>query len=502
MQTLTLLAIKFQKNKDKIDFKYKNEFCIEGKGNYIQQMMLFRFQGRLYLVLGRKSGLIQLYENTLDENNGKGRSYKLYKEWKHSNMNAQDYMVGLGFVNDQYLYSCSSEGKLIFRDLINDDADESYRIYLIHKPISCIEVKVASDNKLIAVCSGKNNELKIYEIENKHDQVDEFTKTLDHFFLIPLADSDISLSYDLVDLERPMLQLQRRSTSLNLRSSLNERQIHTLMPVWMSSLTQQDYVYHTSPMDSISNWIVSICLLPLDSGMIICGTQFGSVIVYDIDKDTIPRQTLQLSQFSITTLKLFSNGKYLLWTDSMSKAGVIKMSNLKTTNQYNHLKIGPMSSCKVIVNDVIPSRKLNEQSSLSNFEPIYLMCSTIDKRLAIYKLYDDNSYEMIFNLQTNTLIPAINILTNGKNEYAIMDQLIRGAEFHVSNLDPPPKKRSDCQVSKTNPTLDVSVTIQQKRHSNNNDNDNDNEDDNNDKNNYTDKNNETYDSQAKALTKP
>lgn len=462
---LTYSAIRFRKTKDRIDFKFKNEFCIEGQGNYIQQMMLFKFQGRLYLVLARKTGLIQLYENTLAENNNRQRSFKLYKEWKHSNMNAQDSIVGIGFVNQQYLYSCSSEGKLVFRDLVNDDADESYRVYLIHKPISCIEIKMASDNKILAVCSGKNNELKIYEIEtNVYEKADDFAKTLDHFFQIPLSGNDISLNYEPVDFGRPMLQLRRRTTSLNLRSSLNERQIHTLMPMWTSSLTREEYVYHTSPMDSISNWIVSIFVMPNDSGIIICGTQFGSIIVYDIDEDTTPSKAINLSQFSITTLKLFNNNKFLLWTDSISKAGVIKLSNFKTTNSYDHLKIGPMSSCKAIVNNASTSRKLNQESTLSYFDPIYLMCSVVDKRLVIYKLYDDNTYELIFNLQTDTLIPAMNLLAQNDSEYLLIDSLINGAEFDSTSHVTTPKRRSECLVPKSNPKLNVLVPINPTNH--------------------------------------
>lgn len=433
-------------------------------------MMLFKFQGRLYLVLARKTGLIQLYENTLAENNNRQRSFKLYKEWKHSNMNSQDSIVGIGFVNHQYLYSCSSEGKLIFRDLVNDDADESYRVYLIHKPISCVEIKMASDNKILAVCSGKNNELKIYEIEtNIYEKVDDFAKTLDHFFQIPLAGNDISLNYEPVDLGRPMLQLRRRSTSLNLLSSLNERQIHTLMPMWTSSLTREEYVYHTSPMDSISNWIVSICVIPNDSGMIICGTQFGSVIVYNIDEDTAPTKIMNMSQFPITTLKLFSNNKFLLWTDSISKAGVIKLFKFKTTNLYDNLKIGPMSSCKVIVNNESTTRKLNQENDLSDFDPIYLMCSVVDKRLVIYKLYDDNAYEMIFNLQTDTLIPTMNLLAHNDSEYLLIDSLINGAEFNTTSHATTPKKRSECLVPKSNPKLNVHVSIKSTKHRDDND---------------------------------
>jgi len=428
-------------------------------------MMLFKFQGRLYLVLARKTGLIQLYENTLAENNNRQRSFKLYKEWKHSNMNSQDSIVGIGFVNQQYLYSCSSEGKLVFRDLVNDDADESYRVYLIHKPISCIEIKMASDNKILAVCSGKNNELKIYEIEtNIYEKADDFAKTLDHFFQIPLSGNDISLNYEPVDFGRPMLQLRRRTTSLNLRSSLNERQIHTLMPMWTSSLTREEYVYHTSPMDSISNWIVSICVMPNDSGIIICGTQFGSIIVYNIDHDTAPFKILSMSQFSITTLKLFNNNKFLLWTDSISKAGVIKLSNFKTTNYYDNLKIGPMSSCKAIVNNASTSRKLNQENILSFFDPIYLMCSVVDKRLVIYKLYDDNTYELIFNLQTDTLIPAMNLLENNDSEYLLIHSLINGAEFNTTSPATASKRRTECLVPKSKPKLNVLVPVNPKKH--------------------------------------
>lgn len=445
--------VRLKKLNDKLDFKYKNEFCIDSRDNYIQQMLLFKFQGKLYLALARKAGLIQLYENTVNRRCGGQRSFKLYKEWKHSNMNPLDSMVAIGFFKDQYLYSCSSEGKLIFRDLINDDADESYKVYLIHKPVSCVEIKSVSGNNILVVASGKNNELKLYNVEMKDNEY-EMMNHLHNVFRVPAEESgsgsSIDLNYDPVDIGRPILQLRRRSATLNLRSTMNERQIHTLMPYWMSSSSREDYIYYTSPVDIISNWIVSICVMLHDSNVILCGTQFGNLLLYNIDVDTNPLKVMKLSQFSIVNLTLFDDDQFLLYTDSMSKAGVIKLSNFKITNQYENLKIGPMSSCKVVVNKHSYIRRFNQNGCISNFDPVYLICTTIDRRLIIYKLFDDDSYQMVFNLQTNSLIPAINILGQTCDDYQHISALINAGDVSTINHDRATKRRNIYLVPKIN----------------------------------------------------
>ena len=76
---------------------------------------------------------------------------------------------------------------------------------------------------------------------------------------------------------------------------------------------------------------------------------------------------------------------------------------------------------------------------------------------------------MIFNLQTDTLIPTMNLLAHNDSEYLLIDSLINGAEFNTTSHATAPKKRSECLVPKSNPKLNVHVSIKSTKRADDND---------------------------------
>ena len=413
---------------ESLNVKLKNEFCRDSKANYIQKIITFKFQHKLYLAISRKSGLIQLYEKCQDKRSGQ-KYYQLFKEWKNSNFNNQDQTIALGFFHQQYLYSCSNEGKLILRDLVNDDADESYKVYVIHGPVADIQFYMGLSSDRITVASaGKNCELKLYEINSSLMKQ------------VVFQHSGVRSAFELSNADTSSLRPIRRSfTGLNLNGSLGdslqmsqptqipsnrslsptisppssyERSMCGLTPFWNASTNVDMFEYNALPTETISSWIVSICMM---NDYIFCGTQFGKLLVYEIYDETIPKETLQLSHFPITNLTRLGNSSYVLYTDSMSKVGIIDTVKFEVVKFYDNLKIGPLVFCKFITSPSIKRSKRKARNWLY-FDPIYVLATTIDKSFTIYKLYDDNTYENLINTKlVDSLIPSICVM--GNNEY-------------------------------------------------------------------------------------
>lgn len=539
----------------------KGEFCCEGKENYIQKLISFNLQGKSYLAIARKSGFVQLYENvheaTSDKDTKRGRkSYKLCKDWKHSNMNTNDQIIDIGFLDERYLYSCSNEGKLVFRDLINDDANESYMVFLIQKPVNCFAIRCMENEfgeptgSYTVACAGKNNELKLYSIllekastspqdadisrgyyltgnngglldnennvaddrnttsaignnedevvENEEEEaeseveseVDSEVESEDHEFgnqTEGVVDSDVDevvlVSFHPV---LPIIQFSRDSTGSNrgrnstyvdssgggggrmpfsafmgrphsynhyaeifrrhrtstnlhsFASLLNERKVKTLIPNWSSRTAYKDYVYTASLPDKAFNWFVSITFVPGKPEIILCGNQFGDLFVYNTSRSKFPVKKTNLSQFSITKIQIFENNncQYIIYTDSMSRIGILNFHTFQQVNCFDGIKMGPISSSFFIFSP--PSnqtmnykRKLHKYSSFSTFDPIVFITSTIEKKLLIYKLYNDNTKQLVGEIITDSLIPSICFNGRGIDDIKVYEKL---AGTEKSNL--------------------------------------------------------------------
>ena len=60
--------------------------------------------------------------------------------------------------------------KLIIRDLINDDADKSYEVFMLMDGIGKIDLKLDKFTNTISVATcGKNSDLRLYTIDLELD---------------------------------------------------------------------------------------------------------------------------------------------------------------------------------------------------------------------------------------------------------------------------------------------------------------------------------------------
>ncbi|CUM67550.1 uncharacterized protein PRCAT00005250001 [Priceomyces carsonii] len=424
----SLRVIRIKKQNGQYHAKFKCEKLSHGSADYIQKLEVFKFQGNHCLALARKCGLVQLYEGPIE---GK-KTLILRKVWKHANINGDDLIISMGIVGNRYLYTCSSEGKLVFRDLIHDDDDDSYRVYLINDPISAVKIKFLTKlQRMVVASAGKNNELRLYEIG------------LGAKCKFPVDTSEIRST-----ISNRSGVLRRTITSLNLASSFLEGQTRSLVPFWTSRSSYLEYIYKSNSFESISNWIVSTCFyLSHSRDLIICGAQFGNILFYETAKAHEPVKSIQVSQFPITNLKIFNNNNLLLFSDTISKIGIIDLKSFQVVQVYDNLKFGPYNAFKFLTADhEVALRKLSKGFL---FKPIYTISCSALNLLMIYVLFDDGTYDLLLELKMDSVMPSVDLMGNYENIDELFGETASNDVSYIVDLGTslPESKRRRTQIS-------------------------------------------------------
>lgn len=411
-------------------------------------MTLFRSQEKLYLAFARSHGLLQLFEDKSDTRNP-GRSFKLYKEWKHASFSNFDSIIALEFVSNRYLFTASSEGKLVFRDLLNDDHRNSHKVYVVHESILCIKIRPMSDNVFIVATAGRNAEVKFYKINiTPSSTKEDFPESLMEFFKSPSQDEHFDSSPYLENTSDTQgLRLRRFSNSI-LRTNLFDRQVENLVPFWSASSAKSDYLYYTSPSNIVTNWTVSIVISNSDPKKIICGTQFGRILFYNTQRSTARQSVLNVSQFPIKCMELFSDDRLLLFCDALSNVGIMKMSNKKITNLYKNLNVGTVMYCQIVTNPNMNlyAKRMNDHDDVATFDPVYVLVTTMEMKFAIYRLHDDGKVDKIITIHSNLILTNF-ILLSLEGHYSQLNRAIASEEKEEDiflHKDGPNKKLKKC----------------------------------------------------------
>lgn len=406
-------VLRVKQGKDRIRVSYKGEFGIGGRSNFVQRIHVFPILNKQYIAVARNAGLVQLYEKMLKpfgSDNSGTCTYKLVKEWKNSTTGPRDPIVGIGAFRNQYMYTCSAEGKLVIRDLINDDADDSVKLFVIDGPLSCISIEaVPRSTHIVVAAGGKGNSLKIYDFDfatsDFKSNFEDFANFGGHLTRMGLVSS------------MPEGHSLLRRSALIRHSFIDVRR---LIPVSDSSVSPS-----LTEGGRCAYWVLSVTFWRQGSTCkVFAGTQFGDLFIYDVSKpynfELRPERILQLSQFCINQLQVFNCGQYLFYTDAMSKAGVIDIETLEVVNFFDYLRIGPtLSSQLYTCNDT--ASKVSRLSQLSRFLPIYLVATTIDGAVVIYKLCDSNDQKLCFHSNLTGVIPHFDFLES--DPYKRLDAL-------------------------------------------------------------------------------
>lgn len=416
--------------------KLKNDFSAGGRANYVQQILCFKVLNKVYFVVARSAGLVQLYEKVTRKPPASSLtiSYKLVKEWKNSTAGPRDPVVAVGSFCNQYMYTCSREGKLVIRDLINDDADNSVKAYIIDGPVLCVNVQTTTCNmRIIVAAGGCHNVLKFYDLD--FGSTDAYSSSLERIYSVGISRSManmIRLSNIPTD---HRLGLQRNTHVHHIRTSFADSR--RLVPTF-SSLA--DSIYSALQLESLTNWVLSLCFVgDQDSRKLCAGTQFGDLMVYDATapfENHKPLHVLHLSQFSLNTLNVFNRGRYLVYSDTMSKVGVIDVETMKVVNFFDFLKIGPTVASRVYT--APDTGKVSKGSKLSRFSPFYVVASTVDGTIVVYRLCDSNESELRLFVHQAGVVPSLDVLD--ADAYSALEEVFGDGKLH-EKLDAPSKRR-------------------------------------------------------------
>lgn len=347
--------------------KFNSEFCIEGPLCAVQKIHRFEFRRRSYLVLARKNGFVQLFESERHYHGSPTTkiSFKLFKEWKNACISALDSIVLVGVAHGRYLYSCSAEGKLIFRDLLHDDSDASNRIFLVQKPVSTVEVSDLEAGVVLVVCAGKSNPVKKYSVDLAHDQQQHGVKR-----------SDICCTI-----------VGHAGTNWWAGDVASGSEWNYAVPLWCVHGNDQ--------------WIVSTASVEKD---IYCGSQNGSVLRFTEGSNEVT-QEVSLSHFPIRGLVV--HDLYLICHDTMSRVTVLDR-DLTIVRQYDGLKIGPVSSFKFVFEPEQDRRRRAVHSPNFHF---FVVTTNLENRMVVYKL--GSLLEMVLNMELHSGAPCFELLGQG-----------------------------------------------------------------------------------------
>lgn len=455
------------------DAKCKGEFGVCGRSNYIQKIHVFSILNKRYFAVARSAGLVQLYEKMSrplpsSSSSPSSTSYKLVKEWKNSTIGPRDPVVALGTFRNQYMYTCSSEGKVVVRDLINDDADDSVKLYVVDGVVSCLHVwPMAQSMRVLMAAGGKRNSLKLYEADLASSA--DFISNLERIYFADYARSEGStglistppfhrflsrtpfhLRSSFVDVQRLPPISDSASASASASGGSNLEGPDPAAVCWVSALCvcsdvsdvtggSVDDPNHMSASASASA-SASTSTSASTSKHIYVGSQFGDVLVYEgtdpFDTDLAPLRTIRLSQFAIKTLHVFNRGRFLVYADSMSKVGVLDTTSWRVVNFYDHLRIGPALALKTYTTPDDSSKVPNESS---RFPPIYVVATTTDGALVIYRLTDSNEKVLCLHIKQAGVVPNFDILD--LDPYAALECAFAYEELLGAPLRGPPQKR-------------------------------------------------------------
>ncbi|EGV62402.1 hypothetical protein PSN45_001141 [Yamadazyma tenuis] len=335
--------------------QYGSPIC-SGTGD-ITNVKRVQLEHQDHLVVLRVSGAVQLHKFYPAHN-----QYQIIKEWRNGVMHANDKIVDMGIIRQTYLYTCSGEGVFVIRDLVNDDDDHRCKECKLSGPVTSIKVSEAKENFRVAVGS-KDMGVRLYQISFDKDYLVDDT--------IASKMYNLHQNSNVVSMNRVRYLLRRRSESASKEK---------LVPQWQTPAFFETY------------WVVS---LEFWRHYVICGTQFGFIVVYDSTtvSDT-PIKVIKNSGSPIINLK--DVGNHLVACDMMSKINVIRLPTFEEVNSYTY-NFGIIEQSKILVHR-------------RTARDVVVVAATAAGRLVALRLRPDDSYEVVHDMAMPQPVQAFLVL--------------------------------------------------------------------------------------------
>lgn len=340
--------------------------------------------------------------------------FLLVREFTNSFSRGSDEFVAVGSL-DHYLYTCSRGGRLVIRDLVNDDSNIGISIHYVDAPVVLAQLFRSSTGRdLWLATSGTDNCLRVRKINRS-----------------PLGNAHLGPSNLLVS---PLYPLPRRDTVLNVTQYGTQTAYPQQTDGKPTGPPEYGEIYwhaipdtclHSREENTASlHWILSVeeCNICRPAALcaythgIVCGTHFGLLVHVGFDRDR-PGQSLQVSRFPVRWIKKIQPCPLMLYSDGISKIGIIRPDPLDIICQYDGLGLGPTIDLQVVCAPVPPLVESNRYCEASPALPIFVLALRYDSHLVVLKLCANGRCTQLFDGCVSKS-PITNLCVLGKDAYS------------------------------------------------------------------------------------
>ena len=247
--------------------------------------------------MARKGGIIQMYDtNTL----------QLHREWRGASKTPTDAIVGLEFAHNR-LYSCSAQGRLVVRNLKDNDGEFNYWHSSIKEPISAFRVHPLQQD--VIATGGKDKDLEVMELYNNHADMRNFGETRSHWILQALQADDSPIHQ----------RVRTKWYAKTARYKIGSNRYH------YSNDTNGDV--YIDPAGQYPIWISGIQFLNLKQPQrlgwrIATTTRYGYINIYETSISRLCVFSVLASNYPLVNLWFGGNEHELIYTDSQYGVGV------------------------------------------------------------------------------------------------------------------------------------------------------------------------------------
>lgn len=267
-------------------------FGAEGRISYVQKIITCKLDsGKEYvciadsfdisltsqITVARKGGVVQMYDLN---------SLQLEREWKGHCKEVNDPIIGLEFLND-HLYTCSAMGRVIVRDLLDEDSEFSYWYTKIREPVSAFRIHPNQPD--IVASGGKDKDLEVVQLMSPQASDSRLGMVRANWFMQMIHNEDVGH--------------QRLRTKWQAKRNPNEFEFRP--QVWVSDIQFLDTSRPTH-----LGWRLA------------ASTRYGEINIYETASSKRPVLSVMVSDYPLVNLWFGGNERELLYTNTQNGVGV------------------------------------------------------------------------------------------------------------------------------------------------------------------------------------
>jgi hypothetical protein len=233
-------------------------------------------------------------------------TFQLHSEWRGASKTPTDAIVGLEFAHNR-LYTCSAQGRLVVRNLKDNDGEFNYWHSSIKEPVSAFRVHPMQQD--VIATGGKDKDLEVMELYNNQAEMRNFGESRPHWILQALQADDSPIH------QRVRTKWHAKTARYQLGSNNNRYRNSTNGDI------------DIDPAGQYPIWISDIQFLNLKQPQrlgwrIATTTRYGYINIYETSISRLCVFSVLASNYPLVNLWFGGNEHELIYTDSQYGVGV------------------------------------------------------------------------------------------------------------------------------------------------------------------------------------